>query len=47
MELCLAMHQEHGLSARQACGALRLSRSAPYYRPVERNDGPVIEAISA
>lgn len=47
MELCLAMHQDHGLSMRRACDALRLSRSAPYYRPVVKDDSAVIEAISA
>lgn len=47
MELCLAMHHGHGLSMRRACDALRLSRSAPYYRPVVKDDSAVIGAISA
>lgn len=46
MDLLLAMQTDHGLSARRACRALSLSRSAPYYRPVVKDDGPVIEAIS-
>ncbi len=46
MALSLVMQKEHGVSQRAACRALKLSRSAPYYRPVARDDGPVIEAIS-
>lgn len=46
MELLLAMQADHGLSARRCCRALGLSRSAPYYQPVVKDDGPVIEAIS-
>jgi len=46
MELCLAMQADHGLTARAACRALRLSRSAAYYRPRPRNDAAVIEAVS-
>ncbi len=46
MELLLAMQTDHDLSARSACRALSLSRSAPYYCPVVKDDGPVIEAIS-
>ncbi len=46
MELSLVMQKEYGLSARRACRALRLSRSAPYYRPVVKDDEPVIEAVS-
>lgn len=46
MDLCLAMQTDHGLSARTACRALRLSRSAPYYRPRPRQDEPIIEAVS-
>lgn len=42
-----SLTDEHGLSARQACCALRLSRSMLYYRPVIRNDRPVIEAVTA
>lgn len=47
MELCLAMQTNHGVSLRAACRVLRLSRSAPYYRPRPRYDEPVIEAVSA
>jgi hypothetical protein len=47
MELLLAMQSGHGLSARRACRALSLSRSAPYYRPAAKDDAPVIDAISA
>ena len=46
MNLCLVMQTEHGVSQRAACRALKLSRSAPYYRPVVKDDGPVIEAVS-
>lgn len=46
VELCLAMKTEHGISQRAACVALRLSRSAPYYRSRRPDDGPAIEAIS-
>lgn len=41
------MQSEHGISARQACRMLRLSRSAPYYRPRLKDDGPVIDAVWA
>lgn len=46
MELCLAMQANHGVSQRAACSALRLSRSAPYYRSRRPDDTPVIEAIT-
>lgn len=46
MDLRLAMQNDHGLSARAACRALRLSRSAVYYRPRVRDDGAIIEAVS-
>ena len=46
MDLCLAMKSEHGVSQRAACAALRLSRSAPYYRSRRPDDTPVIEAVS-
>ena len=46
MNLCLEMQREHGLSARSACRALGLSRSAPYYRPKVRDDTPVIDVVS-
>ncbi len=36
---------EHGLSARQVCRTVRLSRSILCYQPKPRNDGPVIEAV--
>jgi putative transposase len=40
------MQTKHGLSARAACRAVRLSRSAVYYRPRAKNDEPVIEAVT-
>lgn len=46
MNLCLAMQTDHGLSVRAACRALRLSRSAPYYRVRVRDDTTIIEAVS-
>jgi len=46
MDLCLVMQNDHGLSARAAHRALRLSRSAVYYHPRARHDEPVIEAVS-
>ena len=46
MNLSLAMHTCHGLSARRACRIVRLSRSAPYYRSRLRHDEPLIEAVS-
>ena len=45
--MSLAMQATHGLSARRSCRALRLARSAVYYRPHPRNDEPVIEIVSA
>ena len=39
------MQADHGLSQRQACRAVRLSRSLLCYRPVARDDGAVIKAI--
>jgi len=41
------MQTDHGLSSRRADRALGLSRSARYYRPRVREDGPVIAAIEA
>jgi putative transposase len=41
------MQRDHGLSARRAHRALGLSRSAPYYRPRVKDDGPVIDRVSA
>lgn len=46
MNFCLAMHTGHGLSVRAACRALRLSRSAPYYRTRVRDDSAIIDAVS-
>ncbi len=45
--MSLAMQTNHGLSARAACRALGLSRSAGYYRPRACNDEPIIEVVSA
>ncbi len=39
------MQTDHGLSARHADRALRLSRSARHYRPRAYNDGPLVAAI--
>lgn len=39
--------EEHGLTARQACRAIRMSRSMLYYRPKIKDDRPAIEAITA
>lgn len=41
------MQTTHGLSARRADRALRLSRSARHYRPRVRDDGPLIALIEA
>lgn len=46
MELCLAMQTRHGLSARRACRAVGLSRSAPYYRPRRPDDTAIIEVLT-
>lgn len=46
MELCLALQDRLGLSARRACRVLGVSRSAAYYRPRHRDDGPLIDAVS-
>ena len=39
------MHSEHGLSERQACAALGLSRTVYRYEPKPRDDSPIIEAL--
>jgi putative transposase len=39
------MLQEHGLSLRCACRALRLSRTVYYYQTVPNKDQPVIDAL--
>lgn len=44
--MSLAMQSKHGVSARAACRALRLSRSAVYYQPRAQHDEPVIDAVS-
>ena len=41
------MINEHGLSERKACLAVQLARTVLNYRPVARNDQPVIAAIEA
>lgn len=38
--------QDHKLSERQACTALRISRTSYRYKPVVRYDEPVIEALT-
>lgn len=38
---------DHGLSGRQACKALGLAKSLLYYRPVQKDDTPVINAVNA
>lgn len=38
---------EHGLSERQACRAVRLARSSLHYQPVWRDDTAIIEAVQA
>lgn len=45
MELSLALQTDHGLSARRCDRVLSLSRSARYYRPRIRDDGPLMAAI--
>lgn len=45
VNLAQFLTKEHGLSARQACRTVRLSRSILYYQPKPKNDGPVIEAV--
>ncbi len=45
MELSLALQTDHGLSARRCDRVLSLSRSARYYRPRVRDDGPLMAAI--
>ena len=39
------MHGKHGLSERQACAVLGLSRSVYRYVPAPRDDSPIIEAL--
>jgi putative transposase len=39
------MHSEHGLSERQVCAALGLSRTVYRYEPKPRDDSPIIEAL--
>jgi len=39
------MHRDHGLSERQACAALGLSRTVYRYEPKPRDDSPIIEAL--
>ena len=41
------MMNDHGLSERRACQAVCLARSNLRYRPVQRGDGAIIEAIQA
>jgi putative transposase len=41
------MCEAHGVSERQACQVVGVSRSHRHYRPVVRDDGPVIAAIEA
>ena len=41
------MIDDHALSVRHACRAVRLTRSAYYYERRSRNDTPMIEAIQA
>jgi putative transposase len=35
----------HGVSVRKACCALHLPRSSYVYKPLARNDGPIIDAL--
>lgn len=39
------MVEEHGVSQRQACKALRMPRSSYQYKPKPKNDMPVIQAL--
>lgn len=39
------IHSEHGLSKRQACAVLGLSRTVYRYDPKPRDDSPIIEAL--
>ena len=41
------MRQEHGLSVRRACSALKLSRSVYAYQPRPREDGPIIDLLTS
>jgi len=47
VELIQSLTEEHGLTGRQACKAVRLPRSLLYYRPKVKDDSPVIEAVTA
>jgi putative transposase len=47
MELVTTLIQERRLSGRAACRAVGVSRTRMYYRPAERDDREVIEAIQA
>jgi len=38
---------DHGLSERRACQAVRLARSIQRYRPVPRDDGAIVDAMQA
>lgn len=46
VEMAQAMQAEHGVSGRQACGALGLSRSMLRNRRAVRDDSAVIEAVA-
>ncbi|MEL6626942.1 MAG: IS3 family transposase [Bacteroidota bacterium] len=41
------LRSEHGLSLRKSCKILKLSSSVYYYQPKERDDGALIESLSA
>jgi putative transposase len=47
VELAQVMQVEHGVSSRQACRALGLSRSMLHYRRAVRDDSAAIEAVTA
>jgi putative transposase len=40
------LKSEHWLSERRACSAVELSRTAYRYAPLDRSDGPIIEALT-
>lgn len=40
------MIEEHGISSRQACSALKVARSSFSYKPVVKDDGQLIELLN-
>ena len=40
------LQQQHGMSVRQACGLVKLSRSVYHYQPTPRDDSEIVDALS-